>query len=352
VGEEKPDEDLQEVEDVMHTQVFMRIKKSVFAIVGVAVLGLAAGSQVSGQAPAAPPAGAPAQGARAGGPPRIPQGGTGPIKVLVITKGHAFDPRERFFAMFDSMGDDITWTHAEHPAADALMSPKYGSAFDAFVFYDLGGPGGAATTPDGQKVDGFLASNGRTYANPSPELKENFKNLLRQGKGMVFLHHAAAAWAHTWPEYSEVVGGACDWYANTKIRGIDMPNHLFAGMTPQHITYVDKTHPILQGLGDGYDVVDEAYACAWFEDSVHVIARTDFQPADPVRYLGNNWKYSNATAWVKVSENSPVFYTEVGHGEAAWTNPGYRALVRNAIKWAASPAALAWAKANPTHIFK
>jgi type 1 glutamine amidotransferase len=224
--------------------------------------------------------------------------------------------------------------------------------YDAFVFYDLGGPGGNATTPDGKPVDGFLASNGRTYPNPSAQLKEDFKNLLRQGKGMVFLHHAAAAWAHTWPEYSEVVGGACDWYANTKIRGIDMPNHLFAGMTPQHITYVDKAHPIVQGLGDSYDVVDEAYACAWFDDSIHPIAKTDFRPADPVRYLGNNWKYSDTTAWVKVSENSPVFYTQVGHGESAWVNPAYQALVRNAIKWVASPAALAWAKANPTHIFK
>src|SRR5476649_496489 len=124
----------------MHTQLSRLIRKSAFAIAGVMALALVAGSQVSGQAPAAPAAGAAAQAGRGGraggGPPRMPQGGTGPIKVLVITKGHPFDPRERFFAMFDSMGDDITWTHAEHPAADALMSPKYGSAFDAFVFYD------------------------------------------------------------------------------------------------------------------------------------------------------------------------------------------------------------------------
>jgi uncharacterized protein len=324
------------------------IRRLTIAALGAAVLASAAAPRVSTQAPAAPAAQAPAGGGGRG----VPQGGTGPIKVLVITKGHPCDPRERFFAMFDSMGSDITWTHVEHPAADVLMTPKYGSAYDAFVFYDLGGPGGPDTTPDGKKVEGFLASNNRVYPNPSPELKEGFKALLRQGKGMVFLHHASAAWAHTWPEYSEVMGGACDWFANSRIRGVDMPNHLFAGMTPQHITYVDKTHPITQGLGDGYDVVDEAYACAWFEDSVHPIARTDFKPADPVRYLGPNWKYSNLSAWVKVSENSPVFFTQVGHGETAWMNPQYRALVRNAIKWVASPEALAWAKANPTHIFK
>jgi hypothetical protein len=35
-----------------------------------------------------------------------------------------------------------------------------------------------------------------------------------------------------------------------------------------------------------------------------------------------------------------------------WANPTYRKLVLNAIKWTASPEALAWAKANPTRIFK
>jgi hypothetical protein len=42
---------------------------------------------------------------------RPPQGGNGPVKVMLITKGHDFSPRERFFAMFDAMGSDITWTH-------------------------------------------------------------------------------------------------------------------------------------------------------------------------------------------------------------------------------------------------
>lgn len=330
------------------------------------LIGQAAGGQVpavqgagaarqGGAAPA--PGGAQGRGAGGGGGRGgrgggAVQGGSGPIKVLLITKGHDFNPREQFFAMFDSMGADITWTHVEHPAADVLMSPKYGNAYDVFVFYDLGGPGGPATTPDGKPVKGFVGSNGRTYPDPSPELMANYRDLLRQGKGMVFFHHASAAWAHTWPEYSEVVGGACDWYATNKVRGVDMPQHLFAGMTPQHVSFVDKAHPIAKGLEDGFDVVDEAYACAWFEDSVHVLARTDFRPADPARNLGPNWKYSDATAWVKVSENSPVFYTQVGHGETAWRNPQFRMLLQNAIKWAASPEALAWAKANPTHIFK
>ena len=42
----------------------------------------------------------------------------------------------------------------------------------------------------------------------------------------------------------------------------------------------------------------------------------------------------------------------MGHNATGWTNPNYRQLVVNAIKWAASPEARAWAKANPKKIFK
>jgi uncharacterized protein len=353
------------------------LKKFAFLLVGVSFVVLAATTHLAGQAaggqkpgaggatakpaaakPAAPAAPAPA--AQPAGRPPAPtssaggtggQGGNGPIKVLVITKGHAHE-RGLFGDMLDWMGNEITWTAAEHPAADVLMSPKYGKMFDVYLFYDLGGPGGPDTTPDGKKVDGFLASNKRTYPYPDPQLKTDFRDLLRAGKGMVFLHHAAAAWAHTWPEYAEVVGGACDWYANNVIRGEAQPNHRFAGNTPQHITFLDRNSVFARGIENGIDIQDEAYVCAYFEDSVFPVARTDYMPADPEKNLGPKFKYTNMTAWVKVSENSPVFYTEPGHDGVTFGNPGYRQLVLNAIKWAASPQAMAWAKANPTRIFQ
>ena len=90
----------------------------------------------SAGAPAAP---ALARGGRGGGG-NVPQGGRGPIKVMVVTKGHTYD-REPFFQMWDSWGSDITWSHVEHPAADVMLSPKYSKLFDVYAFFDLGGPG-------------------------------------------------------------------------------------------------------------------------------------------------------------------------------------------------------------------
>src|SRR6185436_10924594 len=94
------------------------------------------GRQGGGGAPGAPAA--QQGGGRGGG--GMPQGGRGPIKMLLITRGHEFD-RDPYWAMWDSMGADITWSHVEHPAADILMSPKYGKMFDVYTFFDLGGPG-------------------------------------------------------------------------------------------------------------------------------------------------------------------------------------------------------------------
>jgi type 1 glutamine amidotransferase len=319
----------------------------------------AAGAQV----PAVP--GAPGPGARAGGGGRgrgPGQWGGGPIRVMVVTKGHNFNPREEFYAMWDSLGADITWTSVEHPAADVLLSPKYSDLFDVYAFYDLGGPGvnvpraggpgPAPVIPKGAAIAATNAGGERYYPQPSPEFKSEFAKLLKQGdKGFVFLHHANAAWAHVWPEYSEVVGSACDWYAKTTVRGIDHPQMGYFGNTPQKLTVVDKDHPITKGLED-FELSDEAYNCHMFEDSVHALVRTSFVPPNPAQHLNPKVAFSNLSAYVKVAENSPVFYTQMGHGAGAWGSPGYRQMLANAIKWAASPEAKAWAKANPKKIFK
>src|SRR5258705_3547682 len=106
------------------------------------------------QGPADP--GAPAGGAqRGGGGGRgMPQGGRGPVKVLIITRGHEFE-RAPFFELLDALGDDITWTHIEHPAADVMMSPQYAKPYDVLAFYDLGGPGVGTVARGGGPAPGI-----------------------------------------------------------------------------------------------------------------------------------------------------------------------------------------------------
>ena len=182
----------------MTNSLLMRIAA---ATVGLAFVASAAATQLQGQGGApARQGGAPgAPAARGGG--NAPQGGRGPIKVMVVTKGHTYD-REPFFQMWDSWGSDITWSHVEHPAADAMLSPKYSKSSTCTRSSILAAPASARREAgDLQRRSSrpFKTTNNRYYPPPSEQLKTEFPKLLREGKGFVFLHHASAAWLHPGP---------------------------------------------------------------------------------------------------------------------------------------------------------
>jgi len=329
-----------------------------------AAIAAAAPFAAQAQAPAAPPAGAPPAGAAggrggrgAGGPPRLTPGGSGPIRVLFVSKYHPFD-RENLFLAFDAMGSAITWTHVEHPAAEAFFDPKLAASYDVLMFYDAytGRVQKPAATPDARPVT--------TYDPPSPQLVTNFKQLLQSGeKGFVFLHHACASWVHSWPAgvngsnaYVEVVGAAADWGTPIKnIRGVDYPASGAKGGNPQRITVVNKSHPVTAGVED-FDITDESYLCPMFEDSVIPLLRSNFMPtaaafANRGPAIASHPPGSNLTGWVKTAERSPVVYIQHGHDNTAWSNPAWQKLVLNAIKWAASPESKTWARQNAKRIF-
>jgi hypothetical protein len=179
-------------------------------------------------------------------PPRSMQGGTGKIKVLFITKYHAFD-REGLFSTLDAF-DEITWTHVEHPAATNFYDPELAAPYDVLLFYDAF----AGRTFERQS-DGVIANQDNP---PTAKMKRDFAKLLKNGdKGFVFFHHAIASWAHTWPEYREVIGAAADWGKPIRnVRGVDYAASGALANVQQHITVVaqlDDQHPPQSGRING-----------------------------------------------------------------------------------------------------
>jgi uncharacterized protein len=325
-------------------------------------------------APAGPP-GAPPGGGRGGrgaGGPRVTPGGHGPIRVLFTSSYHPFD-RENLFLTLDGFGDDITWSHIEHPAAEAFYDPKLAARFDVFLFYDAfaGRPNPPPPpVPFTAPVPGAPrpARAPAVYRVPTAEEQANLKQLMQNGdKGFVFFHHSLASWCHSWPAgvngsnaYVEVMGAAADWGDPLlNIRGVDYPPSGFKGKTHQHVTVVDKNHPITAGVDD-YDIVDECYLCPMFEDSVHPLLRTDYKQiwqnysqaqAPSERFPNGHPPGSNMSGWYKAAERSPVVYIQHGHDNEAWSNPAFKKLLLNSIKWAASPESKTWAHANAKRIF-
>lgn len=81
-------------------------------------------------------------------------------------------------------------------------------------------------------------------------------------------------------------------------------------------------HPILTGIGR-LRIQDETYKGMWISPKVTVLLRTNNPTSDP------------SVAWVSPYEKSRVVYIQLGHGESAHRDPGYRRLVHNAILWSA-----------------
>jgi uncharacterized protein len=301
--------------------------KRTLALIALATVWVTVASLVAQNAPA--PA----------APQRFSQGGSGPIRVLFFSKGHDFD-REGLMTMLDQLGGSITWTHVEHPAAQVFYDPANSKGYDAYLFYDA--PSRGAPTP--QPPNGVPG-----YHDPGPMAKKNFAALTQSGMGLVYLHHSPAAWNHTWPEYGEMIGMACDWGSPVIFEGKTYPNSGARGRTQQHITVLDKTSPIVAGLGDGFDINDETYLCPTDEKTVHPLLRTDFVNIDKnyeQRYA-TGWRYpgvgSSLAGWYKAVGKSPLVYLQNGHDSVAWQNPAYKTLVTNAIKWVITPEAKAWA---------
>lgn len=265
------------------------------------------------------------------------------VRVLLVVKGHPYQ-RQPFYDIFDADAG-ITWTLVEHPAAQQLFHPDRAGDFDVFVMYDI--PGLTFTRSDPPTA----------FTEPSAEFVNGFEALLDAGKGMVFLHHAIAAWP-AWERMAEIMGGRYH-YQPASLRGVAYPDSGYRFDVHHHVEVIDPAHPICEGLGAGFDITDELYQFPVFEDDVVPLMRTTFDMADSSQFFSpdlairgrrddnTGWSHprgSDLVAWAKHAGNSPVAYLQFGDGPDTYADTNFRRALGNAMRWAASPEAHAWAR--------
>ena len=268
------------------------------------------------------------------------------MRALVVTKGHPF-AREPFFAVFDD-APGIEWTHVEQPAAEALLHPERAARWDVLVFYDMPGIRFTGSEPPVELVE------------PPATLVRDFEALLDAGKGMVFLHHAVAGWP-AWPRYAEVVGARFH-YRPATLAGVDYPDSGYRFDVTHTVDVLDPSHPICDGLGTSFTLTDELYCFPVLADEVVPLMRTRFDTSDSSafysadlgirgrRNANDGWSHppgSDLVAWVKCAGRSPVAYLQFGDGPETYANASFRRALVNAIRWAASDDAHAWAAERP-----
>lgn len=219
--------------------------------------------------------------------------GPAPVRVLLITGGHDFE-REPFFKVFqDNPG--ITFEAVEHPQAQARWKADAARQYDVIVLYDMWQP-------------------------ITDEAKADFLARLKEGKGLVALHHCLASY-QDWPAYAEIIGGKYR-LAKTVVNGVEKPGSTYRHDVDFTVRIADPRHPVTRGLKD-FAIHDETYGGFDVSPRSHVLLTTDAPTSGP------------AIGWAKTYGKARVVYLQLGHDHQAYENSNYRKLVAQAIRWTA-----------------
>ncbi|NHE57755.1 ThuA domain-containing protein [Cyclobacterium plantarum] len=208
--------------------------------------------------------------------------------LLVITGGHGFD-RLAFFEMMDALGN-IEYKELAQPDANAyFLNPE---GFDVILFYDMV-----------QEI--------------SEAEKAGFEQMVKEGVGLVFLHHAIVSY-QDWDFYRDVLGG----------RYIENGDDTQTQSTYQHdvhfdVKIADKDHPIVWGMED-FEIFDEIYGQVFISPQVNVLISSSH--SESMEHL----------MWTReINSKTRSVYLQPGHGPGIFADPRYRKLLKNSIEWAA-----------------
>ncbi len=222
-----------------------------------------------------------------------PPTGTG-TKVLLVTgidyPGHLWRQTARVLKRLLEQDRRLHVRMVDDP--NALASPKL-NAWDVVIlhFMDWEVPG------------------------PGPAARENLRQFVAGGKGLMLTHFACGAWDNNeWPEFAKLAGRI--W--NPKLRPHD-PHGQFT------VRMADSEHPIAKGLKP-FTTVDELYTCLDGDAPIHVVAKATSK-VDQKDY---------PMAFVLRYGQGRVFHTPLGHDVQAYTNnPGVGELMRRGCAWTA-----------------
>ena len=223
----------------------------------------------------------------------LPPRSTGPLKVAVLTGGHGFQ-RKAFRDMFLSF-KNLKFTEIQLKDHSEIFEDIANWDYDVLVMYNMT-----------QEI--------------SPKRRENFKQLLDWGIGLVCLHHNLGAF-QDWPEFKKICG------AKYYLKPANQIGKQHRASTYKHdvdmqIRVADTSHPITRGLAD-FKIHDEAYKYCDFEKDNHVLLTTNHPDSD------------TTIAWTRKFARARICGIQLGHDASAYTNPNYRKLLSRAILWTA-----------------
>jgi type 1 glutamine amidotransferase len=211
---------------------------------------------------------------------------SGAVKGLLITGGHDHDAS--FYTIFDGVKELASLPVVS--SATAFKTDLRGK-YDVVIMYDFSRD---------------LDDAG----------KKNLRDFVESGGGVVVLHHALLDYQN-WAWWTDqAVGGSYRLSRDGDRPSSSVKNNQQLSVTPA------ETHPITAGIAP-FHVEDETYKNMRFSPKIRPLLTTDNPTSD------------THLAWIGPDESFRVVAIQLGHGPTAFSNSSYRAIVHNAILWAA-----------------
>ena len=109
--------------------------------------------------------------------------------------------------------------------------------------------------------------------------------------------------------------------------GFDNRNFRYKEGLELDIAVSDQAHPVTAGMSD-FETLDEGYVLhGKYDGDGTVLLTTQHEDAMP------------EVAWARQQGDCRVFCLTLGHDNHAWTNPGFREVLRRGIAWSADKSA-------------
>lgn len=210
------------------------------------------------------------------------------VSVLVVTGGYTFD-ESAFFEMFDQM-EGIHYDHLEQPEANRVIFAGKADKYDVLVFYDR-------------------------WERITPPQKLAYLQLTRKGKPFLFLHQSLASYPG-WKSFEEIIGGR---YV-VPGRGVSEQDLSTSDSNVWVYCSVENYTPVTAGFSE-LRFFDEVYGNLRISEAVKPLLRTRHPQS------------AEFVAWENHYNASTIVYIQPGADQRTFTNPDYRKLLQQAIRY-------------------
>jgi type 1 glutamine amidotransferase len=171
----------------------------------------------------------------------------------------------------------------------------------------------------------------QTWQQPGPgeRARENLRQFVEGGKGVMLVHFACGAWFSEWPEFAKLAGRT--W------AGPGPGVHQHDPYGPFRVELLKPEHPIARGMAD-FDTQDELYTCLVGDHPIEVLAQAKSKV---------DGKYY-PMAFISHYGKGRTFHCVLGHDVKAQSVPAVQELYRRGCAWAAGLPPVAPQTAQPT----